>query len=134
MATIDRREKIPGWIQYLSYRSSGQAKDREEYTAEWGSSQAHTEYLARIYSDRSLKDYKRAKQGFQKDLRHGRRWSILIDGFITEDGNTVPGLGLGILLLCGPATARKMLSARLCKEYLLTSMLDITLQNIAIPM
>jgi len=66
------------------------------------------EYLAHIYADRTPKDYKRAKQGLQKDLRNERRWSILIDGFVTDDGNSIPGLGLGFLLLCGPATVRKM--------------------------
>ena len=63
-----------------------------------------------------MNDYRRAKQGLQKDLRHRRRWSILIDGFVTDDGETVPCLGSGILLLCGPATAKKMLSTRLCER------------------
>lgn len=39
------------------------------------------EYVAHIYA--------RAKQGLQKDLRYRRRWSILIDGFVTDDGNAL---------------------------------------------
>ncbi len=46
--------------------------------------------LVHIYADRTPKDYKRAKQGLQKDLRNGRRWSILSDGFLTDDGNSIP--------------------------------------------
>ena len=41
---------------------------------------------------------------------------MLIDGFVTDDGNCVPELGLGFLLLCGSATARKMSSTSPSKE------------------
>ena len=47
------------------------------------------------------------KQALKKDLRHGRRWSILVDGFVADNGDSIPGLGLGLLLLCGPAVAQK---------------------------
>lgn len=67
--------------------------------------------------DWTPKNYKRAKQGLQKDLRNGRWWSILIDGFVTDDGNSIPELRLGFLLLCGPATVRKMWSISSHIEY-----------------
>ena len=69
------------------------------------------------------------KQALKKDLRHGRRWLILVDGFVTDGGDSIPGLGLGLLLLCGPAIARKMSYAHLCKENLLTLIAVITLQG-----
>lgn len=77
-------------------------------SGERSSSKAHMEYLDHIYADRKPKNYQHVKQGLQKDLRNGRRWSILIDGIIADDGNRVPGLGLGFLLFCGSAAARKM--------------------------
>ncbi|KAK3170217.1 hypothetical protein OEA41_009603 [Lepraria neglecta] len=72
--SIAERRNLNGYNTFLT---EAKAKLRTERSTRWSgersSSQAHTEYLARIYSDRTLKDYKRAKQGFQKDLRHGRR-------------------------------------------------------------
>lgn len=110
--SIAERRNLNG---YSSFFAETQAKHRtEKHTRQSGvktSSAAHKEYLAHIYADRTPKDYKRVKQGLKKDLRYGRRWSILLDGFVTDDGNTISGLGLGFLLLCGPTTARKMLSA-----------------------
>jgi hypothetical protein len=121
---------------YTSFFAEAQAKQRtHEYTRQSGessSNKAHKEYLAHIYADRTPKDYKRAKQALKKDLRHGRRWSILVDGFVADDGDMIPGLGLGLLLLCGPTTAKKMSRARLRKENLLTSIPVITLHDTAI--
>ncbi len=107
--SIAERRNLDG---YNAFFTEAQAKQKGRKDArrrgERNSGKAHADYLAHIYADRTLKDYKRAKQGLQKDLRNGRRWSILIDGFGTDNGNSMPGLGLGFLLLCGPATARKM--------------------------
>jgi len=107
--SIAERRNLDG---YNAFFTEAQAKQRvRKYTrrnGERSSSKAHTDYLAHIYADRTPKDYKRARQGLQKDLRNGRRWSILIDGFVTDNGHSISGLGLGFLLLCGPATARKM--------------------------
>lgn len=107
--SIAERRNLDG---YKTFFTEAQAKQRTKKctrrSGERSSSKAHIEYLAHIFADRNPKDYKRAKQGLQKDLRNGRRWSILIDGFVTDDGNIIPGLGLGFLLLCGPTTARKM--------------------------
>ena len=72
------------------------------------SNKAHTQYLAHIYADRTPKDYKRAKEDPKKDLRYGRRWSILKESFVTDEEDVVPGLGLGFLLLCGPSMAKRM--------------------------
>ena len=107
--SITERRNLDG---YNAFFAEAQAKQKSrKYTRRRGernSGKVHADYLAHIYADRSPKNYQRAKQGLQKDLRNGRRWSILVDGFITENGNSMPGLGLGFLLLCGPATARKM--------------------------
>jgi len=107
--SIAERRNLDG---YNAFFTEAQAKQRvRKYTRRSGersSSKAHKDYLAHIYADRTPKYYKRAKQGLQKDLRNGRRWSILIDGFVTDNGHSISGLGLGFLLLCGPATARKM--------------------------
>ncbi len=107
--SIAERRNLDGYNAFLA---EAQAKQKgRKYARQRGernSGKAHADYLAHIYADRTPKDYKRAKQGLQKDLRNGRRWSILIDGFVTDNGNRVPGLGLGFLLLCGPANARKM--------------------------
>ena len=109
--SIAERRNLDG---YNSFFAEVQAKQRTRKQTrrrgERSSCKAQVEYLAHLYTDRTPRDYKRAKQGLQKDLRNGRRWSILIDGFVTDDGNHIPGLGLGFLLLCGSATARKMLS------------------------
>ena len=120
MATIDRGKRI-NLDEYNTFFTEAQANQRAgkyiRRSGEISSSKAHMEYLAYIYADRTSKDYKRAKQGLQKNLRNGRRWLILIDGFVTNDGNSIPGLGLEFLLLCGPATARKMWSTSSYKEY-----------------
>ena len=94
--------------------------------------EAHKEYLAHIYADRTPKDYERVKQALKKDLRHGRRWSILVDGFVADNGDSIPGLGLGLLLLCGPAVAkkkRKKSYAHTCKKNLIICITVITLQD-----
>lgn len=115
--SIAERRNLGGYNAFLAEAQAEQRiEKRTRRSGERSSSKAHTEYLAHIYADRTPKDYKRAKQGLQKDLRHGRRWSILIDGFVTDDGDVIPGLGVGFLLLCGPATARKMLYARLLER------------------
>lgn len=107
--SIAERRNLDGYNTFFTEAQAKQrTKKRTRRSGERSSSKAHIEYLAHIFADRIPKDYKRAKQGLQKDLRNGRRWSILIDGFVTDDGNSIPGLGLGFLLLCGPATARKM--------------------------
>ena len=69
------------------------------------------------------------KQAVKKDLRHGRRWSILVDGFVADNGDSIPGLGLGLLLLCGPAVAKKESYAHTCKKNLLICITVITLQD-----
>ena len=118
---------------YTSFFAEAQAKQRiHKHTRQSGESngnKAHKEYLAHIYADRTPQDYERVKQALKKDLRHGRRWLILVDGFVTDGGDSIPGLGLGLLLLCGPAIARKMSYAHLCKENLLTLIAVITLQD-----
>ena len=63
--------------RYNAFYTEAQAKRRTEghtlRSGERSSSIAHKEYLAHIFSDRNPKDYKRAKQSLQKDLRHRRR-------------------------------------------------------------
>jgi len=102
---------------YTSFFAEAQAKQRipkqTRQSGESSSNKAHKEYLAHIYADRTPQDYERVKQALKKDLRHGRRWSILVDGFVTNDGDSIPGLGPGLLLLCGPAVAKKMSYAHL---------------------
>lgn len=72
------------------------------------SDKAHKDYILHIFANRPPEDIEKAKQALKKDLRYGRQWSILVDGFL-EDNQVVPGLGLGVLLLCGPSIKRKML-------------------------
>jgi hypothetical protein len=67
-------------------------------TGETNSQKAHKEYLAYIYADRSPKDFDKAKQSLKTNLQFGRRWSILVEGFV-DKGDVVPGLGLGALEL-----------------------------------
>ncbi len=107
--SIAGRRNLDGYNTFLAELQAKQKTGKHtRRSGERSSSKAHVEYLAHIYADRTPKDYKRAKQGLQKDLRHGRRWSIMVDGFVANDGNSIPGLGLRFLLLCGSATARKM--------------------------
>ena len=118
---------------YTSFFAQAQAKLRvhkqTRQSGESSSNKAHKEYLAHIYADRTPQDYERVKQALKKDLRHGRRWSILVHGFIADSGDSIPGLGLGLLLLCGPAIAQKMSYAHLCKGNLLTRIAVIILQD-----
>jgi len=118
---------------YTSFFAEAQAKQRihkqTRQSGESNSNKAHKEYLAHIYADRTLQGYERVKQALKKDLRHGRRWSILVDGFVTGDREMIPGLGLGLLLLCGPAIAQKMSYAHLRKENLLTCITVTTLHD-----
>jgi len=118
---------------YTSFFAEAQAKQRihkqTRQSGESNSNKAHKEYLAHIYADRTPQGYERVKQALKKDLRHRRRWSILVDGFVTGDGEMIPGLGLGLLLLCGPAIAQKMSYAHLRKENRLTCITVITLQH-----
>ena len=97
---------------YTSFLAEAQAKQttrtKKRRRGETDSSKAHKEYLAYIYADRTPQDYQRIKRALKKDLRHGRRWSILLNGFLADDGNVISGLGLGLLLLCGTAIASKM--------------------------
>lgn len=109
--SIAERRNLNGYnIFFTEAQAKQRTKKRTRWSEERSSSKAHMEYLTHIFTDQTLKDYKRAKQGLQKDLRNGWWWSILINGFITDDSNSTPGLGLGFLLLCGPATARKLWS------------------------
>jgi hypothetical protein len=87
------------------------ARGQKHHTRRRGervSQQTHQDYLAYIYADKNPKDDKGSKQALKKNLEFGRRWSILINGYTTENNNVVPGLGLGILLLCGPSIKTKM--------------------------
>ena len=107
--SIAERRNLDGYNTFFAEAQAMQKTGKHtRRSGERSSSKAQIEYLAYIYADRTPKDYKRVRQGLQKDLRNGRRWSILIDGFVADDGNSVPGLGLGFLLLCAPATAKKM--------------------------
>lgn len=49
-----------------------------------------------------------AKKDLKTDLRHGRRWSILVDGFADDENGVTSGLGLGVILLCSPSMKKKM--------------------------
>ena len=115
---------------YASFLAEAQAKQRIHKQArqheDSNSNKAHKEYLAHIYADRIPEDYERIKQTLKEDLRHGRQWSILVDGFVDDNGDRVPGLGLGLILLCGPAVAKRML---FMQENLLTCITAITLQD-----
>ena len=96
---------------YASFFAEARAKQgihkQTRQSGESNSNKAHKEYLAHIYADRTPKDYERVKQALKKDLRHRRRWSILVDRFVADNEDSIPGLGLGLLLLCGPAVAKK---------------------------
>ena len=105
-----------------------------KYTRQSGekrSSKAHEEYLAHIYADRDPKDHNSAQQAL-KDLPNERRWSILVDGFVTDDGEMIPGFGLGLLLLW-TRHRQEMLYACLSKENLLTIVAGTTTQITLIP-
>jgi hypothetical protein len=81
---------------------------RTRGNGETNSQKAHKEYLAYIYTDRTPKDFDKARQALKKNLEFGRRWSILVDGYIDESELAMPGLGPGVLLLCGPSIKKKM--------------------------
>ena len=118
---------------YTSFFAKAQAKQRiHKHTRQSGennNNKTHKKYLAHIYANRISQDYERVKQALKKNLRHKRRWLILVDKFVIDNGNSIPRLGLELLLLCEPAVARKMLYAHLCKENLLTLIAIITLQD-----
>ena len=57
----------------------------------------------------------------------GQYWSM---GSLLITGTSIPGLGLGLLLLCGPAVVKKKMSyAHTCKKNLLICITVITLQD-----
>ena len=118
---------------YTSFFTEAQTKQRihkqTRHRGESNSNKAQKEYLAHIYADRTPQNYERVKQALRKDLRHGRRWSILVNGFVAENGDSISGLGLGLLLLCGPGVARKMSHTQLTHENLLTCITVTTLQD-----
>jgi hypothetical protein len=89
-------------------------------TGETNNQKAHKEYLAYIYADRSPRDFDKAKQSLKTNLEFGRRWSILVEGFVGEGDVVVPGLGLGALLLCGPSIRKKMSIPVLLEDCALT--------------
>jgi hypothetical protein len=66
------------------------------------SQMAHKDYLAHIYADRAPRDFEKAKRALKKNLEFGRRWTILVDGYVDGDVK-MSGLGLSILLVCGPS-------------------------------
>jgi hypothetical protein len=80
---------------------------------------AHKDYLAYIYTDRAPRDFEKAKRALKKNLEFGRRWAILVNGYVNGDVK-MPGLGLGVLLICGPSVKKKMLSPPLFKKHALT--------------
>ncbi|KAI4121826.1 MAG: hypothetical protein LQ347_006726 [Umbilicaria vellea] len=99
--------------------TKGEIKRKEptRRTGETNSQKAHKEYLAYIYADRSPRDPDKAKQSLKTHLEFGRRWSILVEGFVGEGDIVVPGLGLGALLLCGPSIRKKMSIPTLLGDY-----------------
>jgi len=116
---------------YTSFFAKAQIKQRiykhTRQSGESNSNKAHKKYLAHIYANRISQDYERVKQALKKDLRHGRQWSILIDEFVADSGDSIPGLGLGLLLLCESAIPGKISQAHSCKTNLLTLINSITL-------
>lgn len=102
--------------------AEGETKQRQRtrWTGETNSQKAHKEYLAHIYADRTPKDFHKAKQALKKNLEFGRRWSILVDSYVGEGDVVVPGLGPGVLLLCGPSVKKKMSFPILLEDHTLT--------------
>jgi hypothetical protein len=75
--------------------------------------------LAYIYADRAFKDFDKAKQAFKKNLEFGRRWSILVDGYVDENNTAISGLSLGVFFLCGLYIKKKMSFLILFENYAL---------------
>ena len=92
---------------------------RARRSRETTSQMAHKDYLAHIYTDRAPRDFEKAKHALKKNLEFGRRWAILVNGYVDGDVK-MPGLGLGVLLVCGPSVKKKMSSAPLFKKHALT--------------
>ena len=129
--SIAEMRNLDGYATFFAEARAKQGIHKQtRQSGESNSNKAHKEYLAHIYADRTPKDYERVKQALKKDLRHGRRWSILVDGFVADNEDSIPGLGLGLLLLCEPAVAKKKKSyAHTCKKNLLICITVITLQD-----
>jgi hypothetical protein len=89
-------------------------------TGEINSQKAHKKYLAYIYADKAPRDFDKARQAFKKNLEFGRRWSILIDGFVDEGDVVVPGLNVGALLFCGLSIRKKMSIPIFLEDHALT--------------
>ena len=64
-------------------------------TGETNGQKAHKEYLVHIYTGRASEDFDKARKSLKRNLEFGRRWSVLVDGFVDEGDIIVPGLGLG---------------------------------------
>lgn len=72
--SITERRNLDGYNTFFTEAQANQrAGKHTRRSGERSSSKAHMEYLAHIYADRTPKDYKRAEQGLQKDLRNRRR-------------------------------------------------------------
>ena len=107
--SIAELRNLDGYMSFLAEAHAEQTTcTKKRRRGETNSNKAHKEYLAYIYADRTPQDYPSIQRALKKDLRHGRRWSILVNGYIAEDGNVIPGLGSGILLLGGAAITSKM--------------------------
>ena len=107
--SIAELRNLNGYTSFLAEAQANQTTGtKKRQGGETDSSKAHKEYLAYIYADRTPQDYERIKRVLKKDLRYGRYWSILVNGSLADDGNVIPGLGLGFLLFCGTGIASKM--------------------------
>ena len=107
--SVAELRNLDGYTSFLAEAQAKQTTDiKKRQRGETDTNKAYKDYLASIYADRTPQDYTRIKQALKKDLRHGRRWIILVNGFHADDGKVIPGLGLGLLLFSGPALASKM--------------------------
>jgi hypothetical protein len=100
---------LEGYRAFLAEASCQRTIHRQvRQRGENDNNRAHKDYISHIFAGRAPDGFEKAREALKKDLRYGRRWSILVDGFIDDDNVTIPGLGSGVLLLCGPSFKNKM--------------------------
>jgi hypothetical protein len=120
IAEINNLYGYKAFVAEAEAESQIKQRHHRRRTGETNNQKAHKDYLAYIYADRAPKDFDKAKQALKKNLEFGRRWSILVDGYVDEDNTAVPGLSLGVLLLCGPYIKKKMSFPIPLENYALT--------------
>jgi hypothetical protein len=77
------------------------------------SNKAHKEYVKYMFPDKHLESLSTSLAAFKKDLQFARRWAIMVQGYVENNGCRVPGLRVGFFL-CASTEIKKKMCAGIC--------------------